>query len=56
MRNVAIRTISRSGSSNKKYLEKLGKFLKDEVFKKYSADTVENHIEKSSIETNHKVL
>ena len=56
MRHVAIRTIARSGSSNKKYLEKLGDLLKDEVFKKELADAVENPNEKSSIEMNHKVL
>ena len=42
MRHVAIRTIARSGFSNKKYLEKLGILLKDVVFKKELADAVDN--------------
>ena len=49
MRYFVIKTITRSGSSNKKYLDKLGKFLKDEVFKKFLADAVENPNEKPNI-------
>ena len=53
MMHVAIRTIARSGSINKKYLEKLRKLLKDELLKKNLADDVENPNEKSSIKMNH---
>ena len=56
IRHVAIRTIARSGSRNKNYLEKLGKLLKDKVFKKSLSHAVENPNEKSNIEMNHKVL
>ena len=56
MKHVEIRTIDRSWSSNKKYLDKIRKLMKEEFKKKTLNDVVENPNEKLSIEMNHKVL
>ena len=53
---MEIRTIARSGSNNKKYLDNIGKLPKDEVFKKSLPDAVDNPNEKSIIAMKHKVL